>query len=113
MKITKRVYKSDMGVLPDEYAHTQSKTASQAPGSLIGVKDKDDQSGTRPTPQDSRLCRGVVCAAPRRFKRMGESRRLASTGFYGRRGLRNTREGLRLPKNKGTGTMAGPPNRPH
>jgi hypothetical protein len=27
-----------------------SKTASHAPGSLIGVKDKDDQSGTRPTP---------------------------------------------------------------
>jgi len=49
MKITKRACKSDTGRLPD-YVRTRSKTASQAPGSLIGVKDKDDQSGTRPTP---------------------------------------------------------------
>jgi hypothetical protein len=55
MKITKRAYKSDMGVLPDEYPQTLSKTASQAPGSLIGVKDKTISRGPDRRPQDSRF----------------------------------------------------------
>jgi len=60
MKITKRACKSDMGVLPDEYAHTPSKTASQAPGSLIGVKDKTISRGPDRRRQDSRWCWGLL-----------------------------------------------------
>ena len=60
MKITKRACKSDMGVLPDEYAHTPSKTASQAPGSLIGVKDKTISRGPDRRRQDSRWCWGLT-----------------------------------------------------
>jgi hypothetical protein len=80
MKITKRACKSDTGRLPD-YVRTRSKTASQAPGSLIGVKDKDDQSGTRPTPPGFAFVLGATFNESTDLRRLSDGLELGGSSY--------------------------------